>query len=157
MVNETRAVQYLQSQGIPHRVFEHPGPVESLEQAARERGQSPDQVVRSIVFRVSEDEFVMVLVAGPAQIPWKALRRYLGQNRITMATEEDLLSTTGCRPGTVSPFGLLKPMRILVDECITRQAEISLGSCRRGLAIILTPANLVAAIDNPEIENFTCE
>jgi len=66
---------------IPHRLFRHPGPIHSLEQAARERGQSPDQVVRSLVFRAAKDEYFMVLVAGARQVAWPTLRRYLGQSR----------------------------------------------------------------------------
>ena len=83
--------QALTDMGIPHRVFRHPGPVKSLEQAAAERGQLPEQIVRSIVFRLSADEFVMALMAGPQQIDWKALRRYLGEKRLTMASEEEVL------------------------------------------------------------------
>jgi Cys-tRNA(Pro)/Cys-tRNA(Cys) deacylase len=156
MTNLTPAIEYLQNRSIPHRVFTHPGPVESLEQAAQERGERPAQVVRSIVFRQEENEFVMVLVAGPAQIPWKELRKYLGKNRLSMATEEELLAVTGCRPGTVSPFGVLRPMRILIDECILAQPEVSLGSCRRGTAILIKPPDLIAALDSPEIIRFAC-
>ncbi len=151
----TPAIQHLRERGIAHRVFAHTGPVNSLEQAAAERQQRPEQVVRSIVFRIADGEFVMVLVAGPGQIPWKALRRYLGQNRLTMATEEELLQVTGCVPGSVSPLGLPRPMRILIDQKVLDPPEISLGSCRRGLAIILKPADLLAAIDSPEIVNLT--
>lgn len=155
MTNLTPAVQYLIERGVPHRVFVHPGPIHSLEQAAAERGQQPQQIIRSIVFRVAEGEFLMVLVAGPRQISWKALRRLLNQNRLTMATEDEVLDATGCRPGTVSPFGLPHPIRILVDESVLQQKEISLGSCQRGVAIILTPTNLMAAIDSPEIVNLS--
>ena len=151
----TPAIEHLQALGIAHRVFEHAGPVESLEQAARERGETPDQVVRSIVFRLGEAEFLMVLVSGPAQIPWKTLRRYLGQNRLTMASEEELLAATGCRPGTVSPFGLPKPMRVLIDKCILEQAEVSFGSCRRGVAVILQTADLLKALGEVEVIQLT--
>ena len=75
---------------IPYRLFVHAGPVHSLEQAARERSQLPDQVIRSIVFRVGKDEFLMALMAGDRQISWPALRRYLGQSRLTLATEDEV-------------------------------------------------------------------
>jgi len=77
----------LEKLGIPHRVFHHAGEVTSLEQAARERGQRPEQVVRSILFRTGEDEYLMALVAGPAQISWKALRTYLDRSRLTRVNE----------------------------------------------------------------------
>jgi Cys-tRNA(Pro)/Cys-tRNA(Cys) deacylase len=106
----TPALLELQARSITHRIFQHTGPVESLEQAARERGQRPEQVVRSLVFRRSDHDFVMVLMPGPGQVPWKALRRHFNTSRLTMASEEELLAVTGCRPGTVNPFGLPQPM-----------------------------------------------
>ena len=81
----TPVTRVLDSLEIPYRFFRHPGKVNSLEQAAVERGQEPSQIIRSIVFRVSKDEFLMVLVAGPAQISWPGLRAHLGLSRLTMA------------------------------------------------------------------------
>jgi len=57
----TPATRTLDLLGIPYWLFEHPRPPESLEQAARERGQTPGQVVRSILFRLSEGQFAMAL------------------------------------------------------------------------------------------------
>lgn len=151
------AIQYLKERGTPHSVFQHTGPIHSLEQAAEERSQRPEQVVRSIVFRVAEGEFVMVLMAGPGQVPWKQLRQFLGQSRLTMASETELLEATGYRPGTVTPFGLPGPMRVLVDQGVVDQSEVSLGSGVRGLAIIITPRDMLAALDSAEIVNFSGE
>lgn len=74
-----------------------------MEQAARERGQRPEQVVRSILFRTGKDEYLLALVAGAAQISWKALRAYLGQSRLTMAKEDEVLRVTGYPIGAVGP------------------------------------------------------
>lgn len=136
---------------IPHREFRHPGLVRSLEQAATERGQQPEQVIRSILFRLSADEFVMVLMAGPQQIDWKALRHYLGETRLTTASEEEVRRVTGYERGAVAPFGLPMPMRILADESIFAPEELSLGSGVRGTTIILSSADLRRALGNVEI------
>jgi len=141
----------LQDLGIPHRVFTHPGPVESLEQAARERGQQPGQVVRSILFRLKQDSFVMALVGGPAQISWKALRSYLGQSRISMATEDEVLEVTGYVIGAVGPFGLRHPLRVLIDPGLLAQEYLSIGSGMRGTAVILSSAALMQALPNAEV------
>jgi Cys-tRNA(Pro)/Cys-tRNA(Cys) deacylase len=147
----TRALTAL---GIGHRLFRHPGPVISLEQAAAERGQQPEQVVRSIVFRVGEGDFVMVLVAGRRQVSWRALRRYLGQSRLTTATEAELLHATGYAVGAVSPFGLPAPMRVLVDESVLAPAEISLGSGERGATVILRSLDLRRGLPQAEVGRF---
>lgn len=141
----------LESLGIPHQVFKHIGKVDSLEQAARERGQKPEQVVRSILFRLGEAEFAMALVAGPGQISWKKLRQHMGQSRLTMASEDEVLSVTGYRVGAVSPFGIPLPLRVLVDPSVLGEQEVSLGSGVRGTAIVMRPSDLMRALGDPEV------
>jgi Cys-tRNA(Pro) deacylase len=144
----------LEAQGVPYRLVHHPGPLHSLEQAAQERGQRPGQVVRSLLFRLGEEGYVMVLMAGPAQVAWRLLRRYLGQSRLTTASEEEVLAVTGYRIGAVAPFGLLRPVRVLVDESVLAQEEVSLGSGVRGVAVILRSDDLRRALGNVEIGRF---
>jgi len=107
--------------------------------------------VRSILFRLAEDEYLMVLVAGPGQISWKALRKQLGQSRLTMASEEEVFSVTGYRIGTVSPFGLPGPIRIWIDESVLKEDEISLGSGMRNVGIIMKSADLRRALPDAEV------
>lgn len=144
----------LESLNIPYRTFTHPGPIASLEQAAEERGQKPEQVVRSIVFRIGKAEFVMVLVNGARQISWPNLRKYLGQSRLTTASEEELLEATGYTHGAVAPFGLPRPMRVLADEALLAQTEISLGSGVRGTTVILQTEDLKRGLPDLEIGTF---
>lgn len=151
MTESTPAGKDLTARGIPHRVFVHVGPIESLEQAARERSQLPEQVVRSILFRLGADEYALVLVAGPQQIAWPVLRKILGQSRMTMATPEEVLSVTGFVVGSVSPFGLPRLLRILLDRSVLAQEELSIGSGVRGTAIILSSADLQRALGDVEI------
>ena len=144
----------LEQKNIPHQVFIHPGPLHSLEQAAKERGQSPQQIVRSILFRVAKGNYVMVLVAGPEQIDWKILRKKLGSNRLTMASKEEVLSVTGYPLGAVAPFGLLQPIKIFVDQSVLEQQIISIGSGIRGTGIILKSGDLIQALGDYQVENF---
>ena len=145
---------YLDERNIPYRLFQHSMPVHTLEQAAIERGQRPEQVVRSILFRLSSDEFFMVLIAGQRQISWKAIRAYLDQSRLTTASEEEVIRVTGYQIGAVSPFGLPQPVRILVDETVLAEEEISIGSGQRGLAIILKKKDFVQAMGTVEAGKF---
>lgn len=154
MTDDPPVAQTLAALAIPHRIYRHGRPVRSLEQAAAERAQQPNQVVRSILFRISSEEFVMVLMAGPAQIDWRALRQHLGQSRLTMASEEEVLRVTGYERGAVAPFGLPHPVRTLVDKSVLAQDEVSLGSGVRGTAVILTVNDLLRALGSVEIGQF---
>ena len=150
----TPVSQALTAKNVPHRQFQHPGPIRSLEQAAEERGQRPEQVVRSIVFRLGRGEYIMVLIAGPDQVSWKVLRQYLGQSRLSMAKREEVLQVTGYELGAVSPFGLPTPMRTLVDQGVFEEEELSIGSGRRGTTIIIQTDDLRQALGDVEIGQF---
>lgn len=141
----------LEAASIPHRVFVHLGPLRSLEQAAKERSQSPKQVVRSILFRLKENEYALILVAGPVQIPWKKLRAFFGQSRLTLANPEDVLAITGYPIGAVGPFGLSTPLPIYIDQGVLAQEEVSIGSGRRGTAIIISPRHLRQALPAAQV------
>jgi len=136
---------------ILHTIFQHEGSVESYEQAAQERNQHTGQVVKSILFRVREDEFALVLVAGPQPISWKILRKILGRSRISTATEEEVLEVTGYRVGTVSPFGLKKQVRVLIEANVLKEEIISTGSGMRNMAIIMKSADLKVALKDTEV------
>ena len=153
----TPVTQALDALKTPFRFFLHSGQVHSVEQAALERGLSIDQVVRSIVFRAGPDYYVMVLVTGTRQISWPRFRKYLKQSRLTLATEEEVLRVTGYQTGAVSPLGLHKPMRILVDQSVLGEEEVSIGAGVRNAAIILKTFDLLSALGQVEIVQFTVE
>ena len=146
--------RYLSEHHIPYRLFRHAGPVQSLEQSARERGQRPEQVVRSIVFRIAGDEFVMVLIAGSGQVSWPLLRRQLGKSRLTLASEAELMAATGYAIGAVAPFGLPGPMDVLIDERVLEAEEISIGSGVRGTTVIMRSADLRSALPGAAVGRF---
>jgi Cys-tRNA(Pro) deacylase len=141
----------LEKMNIPHRVFRHENPLRSLEQAAAERSQRPEQIVRSILFQVRPEEYVMVLVAGREQVDWRKLRQLVGRSRVRMATEEEVLEVTGYRIGTVSPFGIKHAVRLLIDESVLREEEVSTGSGTRQMAILIKSADLHRALRESEI------
>jgi Cys-tRNA(Pro) deacylase len=156
-ITSTPVTRYLDERDIPYRFFRHPGQVHSLEQAAQERGQRPEQIIRSIVFRLSRGGFVMVLVAGARQVSWPALRKHLGTSRISMASEAEVLEVTGYPLGAVSPFGLTKPVRIMVDGSVLLEEEISVGSGVRYTTVFMRREDFILALGEVEVGNFAVE
>jgi len=149
--NKPPASLALDSLGIEHRVFIHEKPVTSFEEAASHRNQRPGQIVRSILFNIRPEEFLMVLVAGPDQIDWKKLRQFVKRSRIRMATEDEVLEVTGYRIGTVSPFGVKNQFQVLIDASVLKEEEISIGSGVRNMAIIMQSVELRKALNKSEV------
>jgi Cys-tRNA(Pro)/Cys-tRNA(Cys) deacylase len=151
MDNQPPASLALSRCGIPHRVFRHEMPVTSFEQAASDRNQRPEQIVRSILFQVRPEEFVLVLMAGPEQIDWRKLRQLVKRSRVRMATEEEVFEVTGYKVGTVSPFGLKNQIRVMIDASVLKEEEISIGSGVRNMAIIMKSVDIPRALGDVEV------
>ena len=130
--------------GVQHEVFRHPGALTSIEQAARERDQRPEQVVRSILFRLEAGRYVLVLTAGTGQISWRKLRKHLAQTRLTLASPSEVLDVTGYPIGAVSPFGLRQRLQVLVDRRVLLEAQISVGRQHGNHIAERRPAPIVA-------------
>lgn len=150
----TAVTRYLDEKKIPYRLFQHTRPIHSLEEAAEERGHRPGQIIRSILFRLAQGQYLMVLVAGPHQVSWRALRSYFNLSRLTMANEAEVFEATGYQIGAVSPLGLPHPFRILVDENVFFEDEISIGSGVRGLAVIMDRSAFLEALGVIERGHF---
>ena len=152
---DSTSIQQLRSLGVEFTLFVHHGPVTSLEQAAKERGQVAEQIVRSILFRLPLGEYALALMPGPGQISWKALRKHFKTNRLTLADEQDVLKVTGFEIGAVNPFGLPQPMRVIIDSSLLDLDTVSIGSGIRGTALILRTSALISALPQHELAHLS--
>ena len=152
-MTSTPVTRALDALAIPYTLHEHAGPVHSLEQAARERGLQPGQVVRSLVFRTESGSFVMLLIPGQGRASWPKLRQALGVSRVTTASRDELLRVTGYEPGAVSPFGLPHPLRLMADRGLLEHEMVSIGAGIRNAGVLLRSADLIRALA-PELGDF---
>ena len=148
-----KVTQALDATHIPYRLKIHEGEITSLEQAAQERGLLPEQIVRTLLFRIPSKRFVVVLCPGRARVSWPHLRAYLNVSRITTASEQEVQEVTGYSPGAVSPFGLPEGLRLLADRTIERHEWISVGAGVKNAGVILRSRDLVRTLQ-PEMGNF---
>ena len=150
--DETRATADRRLSGVPHRVVTH-GPVGSLEEAARARGVSAAAVIKTMVVRRSEDNYVFVLVPGNRVMDWAKLRSVLGERRLSMPDAEAALEVTGYVRGTITPLGAKRPLSVVTDERVA-SGEVSIGGGAHGVSITIDGGDLVAML-NAEVDDVT--
>ena len=141
----TPALKAAEALSLPHRVIQH-GPVRSLAEAARARGVTPADVVKTLVVRRGEDDFLFVLVPGDRAISWPKLRRLLGVSRLSMPDAEAARQATGYEHGTITPFGSARPWPVIADERV-RGHTITLGAGEHGLALAADADAILQALD----------
>ena len=130
--------------GVPHSVITH-GHVGSLEEAAAARGVEPRAVVKTLVVRKGEDDYLFVLVPGDRQISWPKLRALLGVNRMALPDADDALRVTGYPRGSITPFGSTHPWPVVADASMVG-AEITLGGGVSGTAVKLLADDALRAL-----------
>ena len=129
----TPALEAVEALGLSHRVIRH-GPVRSLAEAARARGVAPADVVKTLVVRRGEDDFLFVLVPGDRTVSWPKLRALLDVSRLSLPDAGMARDATGYERGTITPFGSIRPWPVIADARIAGR-EITLGAGEHGVAI----------------------
>ena len=136
---------------MPYRLVRHER-VGSLAEAAALRGVDPADIIKTIVVRRGEDDYLFVLVPGDREIAWPKLRAHLGVNRLSMPDAATALAVTGYERGTITPFGSLAspagtPWPVIADALVaSRPGPVSIGAGAHGVAASVEPAALIATL-----------
>ena len=143
-MSEERAIAALEASGIPFRVVRH-GWVGSLAEAAAARGIEPRALLKTLVVRRADDDFLFVLVPGDREIAWPRLRALLGVSRLSMPDAATALAVTGYERGTITPFGSTRTWPVVMDASVSGQ-EISLGAGAHGVGVVAQADDVAAAL-----------
>lgn len=141
MVEVTPALADPRLDDAEYVVVRH-GPVGSLQEAAAERGVPESAVIKTMVVRVSDDEYVFVLVPGDRVIDWAKLRQALKVNRLSLPDEETALAVTGYARGTITPFGASNDLKVIADTRLVGNV-VSIGGGARGVSITMAGDDVV--------------
>ena len=143
-MNSTPALEDPRLLATVHTVHRH-GPVDTLEQAADLRGVEPSAIVKTIVVRRTEDDYVFVLVPGDKVIDWPKLREHLGERRLSMPDPDEALAATGYVRGTITPFGSTNPWPVTADEALAGTL-VSIGGGAPGVSLTMNGDDVIGAL-----------
>ena len=118
----------------------------SLAEAARIRGVTPADVVKTLVVRRADDDYLFVLVPGDRTISWPKLRALLGVTRLSMPDAAVAREVTGYEGGTITPLGARTAWPVIADQRIAGR-QISVGAGQHGVAIGAAADDLIAVLN----------
>lgn len=142
----TPALDAVAAAGVPHRVV-RTARASSAEESASFQGIETRQLLRTIVVRRGDDDYLFVLVPAGRRFDWPKLRELLGVRRMTLPDADEAKAVTGYERYTITPFGSTRAWPVIADAAIADESVASIGGGGFGINLHLAPADLVAALD----------
>lgn len=140
----TPAIADVTARDLDHIVVRH-GPVRSLEEAAEARGVSPADIVKTLVVRRGDEDYLFVLVPGDRVISWPKLRALLGVSRLSMPDADVALEVTGYERGTITPFGATRRWPVIADASLAHTV-VSIGGGGHGVSLTMSADDVITAL-----------
>jgi Cys-tRNA(Pro) deacylase len=143
MTDATPAIEAVTAAGMPHRVV-RTRPANSPEESAELQGIPLGALLRTLVVRRGEDDYLFVLVPGGRRFDWPKLRAHLGVKRMTMPDAEEARAVTGYERGAITPFGAQRAWPVVADVSVLTNDTVAIGGGARGVNLHLAAADLIA-------------
>jgi Cys-tRNA(Pro)/Cys-tRNA(Cys) deacylase len=142
----TPATEALRGAGLAHRVVVTPR-ARSAEESAAFQGVPVNRLLKSLVVRRGEGDYVFVLVPGDRQIDWRKLRAHLGVSRLSLPDRDEARRVTGYEPGAITPFGSATALPVIVDSSAAGEGTVTVGGGAHGVNIHVDGLELVSFLD----------
>jgi Cys-tRNA(Pro) deacylase len=152
-VSETPATAFLRRHGVAftehvYDYVDHGGTAES----ARQLGVEEHAVIKTLVMQDERAQPLIVLMHGDKQVSTKNLARAIGVKAVQACTPEVAQRHSGYLVGGTSPFGLKKPMPVLVEASVLALASICINGGRRGFLVGVNPEVLTRLLDAKPVD-----
>src|SRR4051794_35903139 len=144
----TPATEAIGGASVAHRVVRTER-ASSAEESARFQGIDTGQLLRTIVVRRGEGDYLFVLVPAGRRFDWPKLRELLGVRRITLPDADEARTATGYERYTITPFGSSRAWPVIADAAISGEPVVSIGGGGFGVNLHLVPADLIDALGAP--------
>ncbi|MFH1153055.1 MAG: YbaK/EbsC family protein [Pseudomonadota bacterium] len=129
-------LKYFSQYNMDHRVMVLENSTATVEEAAQAHGADPDQIGKTLSFKINEDP-ILIVVAGKATIDNKKYKGHFFK-KAKMLNKDEALEHTGHAIGGVCPFGLKKPIDVFLDVSLKKHAEVIPAAGDRHSSIRLT-------------------
>lgn len=121
---EKKITSMLEERRIPYTKSEHE-PVYTSEQAAEVRGVSLKTGVKALVCKTAENKIILILVRADKKADLDRVAKLEGTKRVSLASPEEVLRHTGCKIGSVPPFGHRKELKTYLDREILEEEQVN--------------------------------
>jgi Cys-tRNA(Pro)/Cys-tRNA(Cys) deacylase len=143
--DDTPALAAVRELGIAHRVV-RTEPAGSAEESASMQGIPLEALLRTIVVRRGEDDYLFVLVPAGRRFDWPKLRGHRGVSRLSLPDADEAQRVTGYVRYTITPFGSTRGWPVIADAALLGQPVVAIGGGARGVNLHLAPPDLISVL-----------
>ena len=143
MSGRERVLADATARGIDVEFVERPA-ANSLEEAAELLGLPSSSVVKTLVVKRHDGDFLFALVPGDRQISWGKLRALVGVNKLKLPEASVALEATGYERGTIVPLGSTTAWPVYADTRV--KGRIALGAGEHGVSAMVDADQLIAGL-----------
>ena len=95
----------------------------TAQDAANSLNAEVGSIIKSLFLR-TKNSFLLCLVAGDRRCSLNKIKKILGEKDVSMGNADQVKQVTGFTIGGVSPVGHLKPIKIYIDQSLSRFENI---------------------------------
>jgi Cys-tRNA(Pro) deacylase len=144
-LEDTPAIKTAKALGVAHRVV-RTEPANSAEESAQMQGIPLEALLRTIVVRRGDDDYLFVLVPAGRRFDWPKLRGHLGVSRLSLPDADEAQRVTGYVRYTITPFGSTRAWPVIADAAFMGQPVVAIGGGARGVNLHIAPRDLVVTL-----------
>jgi ybaK/ebsC protein len=147
--DKTNVTRLLDSRKIAHRVVTYEVDLSDLSavHAAEKVGLPAEQVFKTLALRGPKDGIFLCCVPGDAEVDLKKAAKASGEKSVELLPLKELTAATGYLRGGCSPVGTKRAYPVFIDETAQLFDEISVSAGARGTQVVISPADLIEALD----------
>lgn len=141
---KTNAVRLVEKAGVEYTLHTYDaadGRIDGVS-VAEKTGQPVDKVFKTLVTAGQSKEHYVCVIPVAAELDLKKAAKLLGEKKIEMIHQKELLPLTGYIHGGCSPVGMKKQFITCIDENALLQDTICVSGGKIGLQIELDPEDL---------------
>jgi Cys-tRNA(Pro)/Cys-tRNA(Cys) deacylase len=143
MAAKTNAVRLLEAQNVSFELLEYAVDESDLsaETVAAKVGFPAEQVFKTLVARGGSGEIYFAVIPGNAHLDLKAFAAATGERKVETVSLKEVEPLTGYIRGGVTAMGAKKSYPVYLDELAQLFDRICVSGGRRGLQVVLAPAD----------------
>jgi Cys-tRNA(Pro)/Cys-tRNA(Cys) deacylase len=143
MTGRERVQADADARGIQVEFLERPA-ARSLEEAAALMNLPASSVIKTLVVKRHDGDFLFALVPGDRQISWAKLRAVVGVNKLQLPDASVALEATGYERGTIVPLGSTTAWPVYADSRVA--GRIALGAGEHGVSALVEAGQLLTGL-----------